>query len=340
MSLGQVTSRESALPNHEGAAGVIGLASRFLILATLWAALGACATSPEQIDASESIQEAQTPLPSASATPSPSPHPTQTPTPIPTKTRVPTPTSEPLPTTCLDPEAIEQVRQDFLQFRGFSSVDDVLSGVTRWEGYAGLENGPSWYIFSNLKALGGYRISLEGLQGFGEGDFANCLIAAQPRLGEEYLIPIIVGLQRGGEWSQSAVLSQRSFDLSPAAPGERLDLNSPEEADRWIESLRGEDGGREIEIYPLVVVRYDKPDWERDPLWYFGYDQVLPLLQAEEGYIMRYTRNPSLLGESMYLPDGRPWGEATTFAEVVPALKNWDIAMFAWQITVFRDSAD
>lgn len=262
-----------------------GLGTKFLFLALLYVVLAACGVSAEQLTATDSMPEAQaqTTLPTSTATISPSPSPTPTPSTLPTETLVPTPTSEPMPSTCLDPGANEQVKQDFLRFRGVSSLDDVLSDVTRSEGFAGLENGPSWYIFSDLKVLGGYRISLEGQQGFGKGDFANCLIAAQPRLGEENLIPIVVGVQRRGEWSQTAALSQRSFDLSSSVPGEGINLYSPEEADRWIESLRGEEEGREIEIHPLVIVRFDKPDWDGDPLAFCGYDHVLPLLRREEG---------------------------------------------------------
>ncbi|MCH7951957.1 hypothetical protein IH980_04455 [Patescibacteria group bacterium] len=278
------------------------------------------------------------------STPSPTPtsEPTQIPTLTPTLTRTPTETMtptetpEPLPTTCLDAEVNGQVVAEYLENTEHSTFleamdawrnsDDFKRNQYNLVSRAGFTNGPSWYMSHNMKILGGYRFSLAEQSGFRDGDFAYCLLGASPHMVDD-LVPIVIGVQRNGQWSQANYF----FDDSLVGVPPRAILETPEQADAWIEKMRGE------VIHPLIVLRFDKPNWERDPLWHVGYDSVLPLLRNSNGYIMRYTNNPSELGSPLTFPDGTPAGEQASLLTVIRELNRepgTDIGLFAFQITI------
>ena len=229
-----------------------------------------------------------------------------------------------LPTTCLDPEVNQQVVDQFLQDFGYASFEEAVSDHAYFTGHAGFENGPSWYRMYELKVLGGYRFSLAEQQGFGKGDFAHCLLGASPYM-DGNPIPIIIGVERDGRWSQvTNVYSDEDIGTPP-----RAILHSSGQADEWIKEML------DTHVQANVVVRFSEPGWERDPLWHVGYDEVLPLLENQDGYIMKYTRIPTPVGPSASFPNGVP-GSLRLVAEEFNHQPSGDIGFFAFQIFILR----
>ena len=263
-----------------------------------------------------------TPSPSPTETAYPTITPTHTPSPVPTENL--TPTLEPMPRTCLDPEENQQVVDQFLQDFGYASFEEAVSDHAYFTGYAGFENGPSWYRIYELKVLGGYRFSLAEQAGFGKGDFAHCLLGASPYMDGDP-IPVIISVERNGQWSQvTHVYSDEDIGTPP-----RAILHSVEQADEWVEEMRGS------HIKANVVIRFSEPGWERDPLWHIGYEEVLPLLQNPNGYIMKYTRIPTTIAPSASFPNGVP-GSLRLVAEEFYHQAGGDIGFFAFQIFILK----
>jgi len=230
--------------------------------------------------------------------------------------------TEIMPTTCLDPEVNQRVLDTFLSDFSFSSLDQALQDRRYFTGYAGFEHGPNWYRMYDLKVLGGYRFSLANQPGFGRNDYAHCILGATPH--EVVPIPIIIGVEKDGSWSQTVSIWKSS---NPSVAGTRIDIQGSEDADRWIEGMRGE------MIIPLIVARYSKPGWERDSVWHVGYDEVLPLLRNPNGYIMKYTRIPTTIGPSASFPEGMP-GNLSAMIQDFNLQPGGDVGFFTFQITV------
>ena len=240
-----------------------------------------------------------------------------------TPTPEPSQTPEPMPTTCLKQERNQQVVDQFLQDFGFSSLSIALGDPNKYfTGHAGFENGPSWYRMYDLKVLGGYRFSLVNQPGFGRNDYAYCILGATPH--EVVPIPLIIGLERNGRWSQTVLIRQSN---NPSVIGKLIDLNSADAIHQWVEGMRDKN------IHPLIVARFNQPDWEQDPLWYYGYDAVLPLLRNPNGYIMKYTRIPTTIGPSASFPEGMP-GNLSAMIQDFNLQPGGDVGLFTFQITV------
>lgn len=252
-----------------------------------------------------------------------------------------------LPTTCLDPEVNQQVVAEYLASTPHNTLQEAidewknsveyvennyartsragLSTVTRANGEEFYRQ--MWYMSHNMKVVGGYRFSLANHPGFGQGDFGHCLLAASPHMGD-ILAPIVFGVEQNGVWSQTVFIRQSN---NPLVVGKIIDLYGSEDADRWIDQMRGE------VIHPLIVLRFDRLNWERDPSWHSGYDSVLPLLRNSSGYIMRYTNSPSELGPKITMKDGTPWGEKASLSRVITEMNlasGGDVGLFAWQISI------
>lgn len=226
------------------------------------------------------------------------------------------------PTTCLDPEVNQQVVDEFLQDFGFNSLEQALQDRQYFTGHAGFENGPSWYRIYDLKVLGGYRFSLANQPGFRDGDYAHCILGASPHMGDVHA-PIIIGVEKNGQWSQVTYFAKHSLiGVPPQAV-----LFSSEDADQWVEDRRGEN------IHALVVARYSQPGWDRDSLWHVGYDEVLPLLRNPNGHIMKYTRIPTTIAPSASFPNGMPGGLSRIIQDF-DLQPGGDIGLFAFQITI------
>jgi len=235
----------------------------------------------------------------------------------------------PKQTNCMDSEANDFIKRNFLTDFGYQNLKEATDGMDLMRFYAGLENGPSWYFMEDLMIIGGYRFSLGNQPGFDDDDFAHCILSAGPNFEEE-VVPIIIGIGNDGIWIQGTYFRQHADFRSPI----QTIMNSAEEADEWIYDNRG------LVILPLVVARFDKPNWGDDPLWHIGYEEMLPLMKNEQGYIMKYTKDPSLLGNTRDFPDGsgRPWGEPGNIEKLLRELTHepgGDIGLFAWQITMF-----
>lgn len=238
------------------------------------------------------------------------------------QTETQTPVPEPVPTTCLDPEVNNQVVDEFLQDFGSSSLETSLGNPKEYfTGHAGFENGPSWYRIFDLMLLGGYKFSLAEEPGFGRDDSAYCILGASPHLGET-VVPIIIGVERDGQWSQVTYFFKNSLVGVPP----KAILFSAEDANRWIKESRGK------KIHALIVTRYSQPGWERDPLWHVGYDEVLPLLQNPKGYILKYTSIQTEIAPSASFPNGMPG--LRTLIQDLNLQPGGDIGLFSFQITV------
>lgn len=244
--------------------------------------------------------------------------------------------SEFVPTSCLDEEQNQEVINQFLEDYGYTSLEDAVSNVSTEFFRAGLSivrNGGEfyrqmWYMGFDMKIIGGYAFSLEHQPGFNNGDIAVCLLSASPNLGST-VAPILLGLERHGTWSQANVLMVAG--ASQSVSGQRIDLPHLEDALAWIQASRNR------VIDPLILLRFDRLNWEKDPSWHVGYEATLPLLKNPDGYIMRYTQNPTELGPRIKGIDGKPWGEGANLYRVISELNRdpgGDIGLFAWQITL------
>ena len=319
---------------------------RFLIAGALAASEAGCIAeqkTPEEQQAlgPDVLSVSPAPLETSTSTVTP----TSTLTPTPTETRTPTP--EPLPTTCLDPEVNQQVVADYLASTPHNTLQEAIDEWKNSVEYvennyartsrAGLSTvtranreefyRQMWYMSHNMKVVGGYRFSLANHPGFGQGDFGHCLLAASPHMGD-ILAPIVFGVEQNGVWSQTVFIRQSN---NPLVVGKIIDLYGSEDADRWIDQM-----SREV-IHPLIVLRFDRLNWERDPSWHVGYDSVLPLLRNSNGYIMRYTNSPSELGPTLRGIDGKPWGEQASLSRVITEMNlasGGAVGLFAWQISI------
>ena len=246
---------------------------------------------------------------------------------------------EVMPTTGLDPVVNANVGEQFLLDKGFRSMKDALADVNTTSFVAGLSMVGSgerlffrqmWYMSQKMKIIGGYQLSLANQPGYREGDSAYCLLGASPDT-PDMVVPIILGVEQNGIWTQAQPLFTEG--LRSDVPGSLIRLSNLAEIDDWVQNSRGK------VIMPLILLRYDKTTWDRDPSWNIGYDVVLPLLKNPNGYIMRYTNAPSELGAKISRPDGSDWGEQANLIRVISELNNnfgGDIGLIAWQITVLK----
>ena len=246
-----------------------------------------------------------------------------TPTPTPTPTVEPSPTPEPLPTTCLDPKLQEQVAEHFLEATGNETLEGAIEAFKNNPNYdpgyslSGLSKVTSqWLKGLDFLNLGGARISISHLPGGSSGDFVQCMFLDRPGMSD-IITPVVVGIQRNGEWAQATTLFAKDYSTPP------FKVTTPEELDALIEERMGEAMG------VGVILRFrEVGDWNGphsvNTLYEFEEPDVLKeLMDIDGSYIQKYTEDPSLLGEPLPpRPDGTLAGENADLREVIQELNS------------------
>jgi hypothetical protein len=218
-------------------------------------------------------------------------------------------------TGCWQSEAIDYVVDRYLDSSGFLSLLDEMqewfnNGFEKGVSWAGFENGPSFYTGMDMRVLGWYKSKFEIPDGSRRESVGLCLLAASPYLGDR-IAPFIFGVELGGQFLQIPHVRE---SLDEYVPGKQIRLDNLEDAEAYLEDLHGE------VIYPLVILRYDDPGWEDDPLWDYawfdGYNTVFPFLKNENDYVMEFTKDPTKLEAFGIKKENPAWSETGVLADL------------------------
>lgn len=224
---------------------------------------------------------------------------------------------------CLDSEAQQLVIEKFLSEKGYLSIETALNDFADKHpeevatiGYGGLGSGgiDEWFMDFTGLVVGGYRIPL----GVDDG-FAQCMLLAHPNYG---LIPLVVGVKFPGEaWSAVTLFGSES--------GKADTITSPEQLDNMIDSLSGK------AAVPHIILRYrNSGDLENGSPWLNFFPAARRLVSMEDGYIVRFTTNPSLLGRrvSSSVLEGEQADPVSVIRSLNPSV---DLGLFVMDVVYY-----
>lgn len=228
---------------------------------------------------------------------------------------------EKLPTTCLDQELQEQVVEHFLEVTGNETLEGAIEAFKNNPNYdpsyslGGLNKlTTQWAKGLDFLNLGGARISISHLPGGKSGDFVQCMFLGNPGMSG-IITPVVVGIQRNGEWAQATTLFAKDYGEPP------FNITTPEEFDGLIEDSIGESVGVGVILRFREVGDWNGPHSVNTLYKYEEPDVLKELMGIDGSYIQKYTKDPSLLGEP--LPprrDGTLAGEKADLREVIQEL--------------------